>query len=293
MGRYSVRTIGAGYGLRRHISAAWVRPGQTRTRTCDTAGVAALDTLSRPTRLWVVFGLNVALVGVLVAVGIGSHSLGVLAEGADYLADAAAIGVSVLAIRLSNRPPAPARPHGYPNATTWAALVNGGWLLGLTGLLGAAAIGRLVTGTTQVHGLPVLVASSVAAVVMVVGALILSGDERGDDDEGGDLNISAVLLDTAADAAAAGAVAVTGAVILATGRLYWLDPTVALVVSGVVAYHALKLLRRVVVALRSRHTAACGSAGSNNPKIGRLDTAASVDDDELLQRRTCWEAESS
>ena len=84
--------------------------------------------MSRTTRLWVVLAMNVALVGVLVAVGFRAHSLGVLAEGADYLADAAAIGVSLFAIWLSIRPPTPRRPHGYPKATAWAALVNGGWL---------------------------------------------------------------------------------------------------------------------------------------------------------------------
>jgi cobalt-zinc-cadmium efflux system protein len=91
---------------------------------------------------------------------------------------------------------------------------------------------------------------------MVVGALILGGDDDDDDDEGGDLNMRAVLLDTAADAGAAGAVAVTGAIILATGSLYWLDPAVALLVSVVIAYHAFKLLRQVVVALRTGHPAA-------------------------------------
>ena len=88
--------------------------------------------MSRSTRLWIVLGLNLALVGVLAAVGIGAHSLGVMAEGADYLADAAAIGVALLAIRLSGLPPTVARPHGYPMATTWAALVNAGWLLVLS-----------------------------------------------------------------------------------------------------------------------------------------------------------------
>ena len=91
--------------------------------------------MSRSTRLWIVLGLNLALVGVLAAVGIGAHSLGVMAEGADYLADAAAIGVALLAIRLSGLPPTVARPHGYPMATTWAALVNAGWLLVLSVLL--------------------------------------------------------------------------------------------------------------------------------------------------------------
>jgi cobalt-zinc-cadmium efflux system protein len=142
------------------------------------------------------------------------------------------------------------RPYGYPRATAWAALINGGWLLLLTALVSAAAIARLATGTRPVHGLPVLIVSAIAAAVMVIGALILGGDEH-DDDDGGDLNMRAVLLDTAADAAAAAAVAVTGAVILATGDYYWLDPMVALAVSGVIAYHAIRLLCRVVAALRS------------------------------------------
>ncbi|MFI4971072.1 MAG: cation diffusion facilitator family transporter [Hyphomicrobiales bacterium] len=212
-------------------------------------------TLSRVTRLWIVLGLNIVLVGVLVVVGIGAHSLGVLAEGADYLADAAAIAVSLLAIWLSGRPATPVRPLGYPKATTWAALVNGGWLLTLTGLVSAGAIDRLATGTRHVHGLPVLIASSAAAAVMAVGAFILGGDDD-DDDEGGHLNMRAVLLDTAADAAAAGAVALTGAIILTTGSFYWLDPVVALLVSIVIAYHAFKLMRQVVVALRTGQPAA-------------------------------------
>ena len=88
-----------------------------------------------------------------------------------------------------------------------------------------AAIGRLMTDTAEVHGLPVLIVSAAAALVMFAGAIIVGGGL--DDDDGEDLNIKAVLLDTAADAAAAGGVAVTGAVILATHGWYWLDPTVA------------------------------------------------------------------
>jgi cobalt-zinc-cadmium efflux system protein len=208
-------------------------------------------TLSRAARLWIVLGLNLGLVAGLLFVGIGARSLGVLAEAADYVADAAAIGVSILAIWLSGLPPTKRRPHGYPNATAWAALVNGGWLLLLTALVSAAAIHRLVSGTRAVHGLPVLIVSSVAAAVMVLGALILRGEVDDDGDHGGNLNMRAVLLDTAADAAAAAAVAFTGAIILATKGNYWLDPAVALVISAVIAFHAIQLLRRVVVVLRS------------------------------------------
>jgi Co/Zn/Cd efflux system component len=82
--------------------------------------------------------------------------------------------------------------------------------------------------------------------VMLFGALILNGDED-DDDEGGNLNMRAVLLDTAADCVAACAVAVVGAAMLATGGNCWLDSADALSISGVVALHALRLVRSVVV----------------------------------------------
>jgi Co/Zn/Cd efflux system component len=60
--------------------------------------------VSQTARLWVVLAANLGLVVALVGVGIAAHSLRVFAEGADYLADAAAIGVSLLAIYLSSRP---------------------------------------------------------------------------------------------------------------------------------------------------------------------------------------------
>lgn len=188
--------------------------------------------------------LNLALVAGLVVVGLTAHSLAVLAAGVDYLADAAAIGVSLLAIWLARR------PVSHQNATSIAALVNAGWLAVLNVLVAVAAIDRLVTGARQVDGLPVLIVSGTAAVVMLAGALILGGD-LDDDDGDGDLNVRAVLLDTAADAAAAAGVAVSGAIILATGGWYWLDPAVALAVAIVVGYHAAKLLRAIVRALRS------------------------------------------
>jgi cobalt-zinc-cadmium efflux system protein len=206
--------------------------------------------VSRTRRLAIVLLLILGLVTALVVAGLAAHSLAVLAAGADYLADAAAIGVSLLAIWLSSRPPSRARPHGYPHATNIAALVNAGWLLALNILIAAAAIQRLAVGSHRVEGLPVLVVSAIAAVVMLAGALVLAGDD-GDDDGEEDLNIKAVLLDTAADAAAAAGVAGGGAVILAAGGWYWLDPAIALVIAVIVGYHAQQLVRKIAAALRS------------------------------------------
>ncbi len=195
--------------------------------------------------------LNLLLVAALVVVGLTSHSLGVLAAGVDYLADAAAICVSLLAIWLSHRPPTIERPNGYPRATTIAALVNGGWLMVLCLLVIVGASQRLVVGRLHVDGLPVLVVSAVAAAVMTVSAFILRGDvDDEDNDAGGSLNMRAVMLDTAADVAAAAGVAATGAVILATGRYSWLDPAVALLIALVIGYHTSALLKDGTTALR-------------------------------------------
>jgi cobalt-zinc-cadmium efflux system protein len=188
--------------------------------------------------------LNLGLVTALLLVGLAAHSLAVFAAGADYLADATAIGISLLAIWIASR------PRGHPQATTIAALVNAGWLLILNIAIIVAAIQRLAAGAHHVEGLPVLIVSAIAAAVMLAGALILGGDA--DDDDGTeDLNVKAVLLDTAADAAAAAGVAASGVIILSVGGWYWLDPAVALVIAVIIGYHALKLTRKITAALRS------------------------------------------
>ena len=203
--------------------------------------------MSRTRRLAVVLLLNLSLVTVLVVVGLAAHSLAVLAAGADYLADAAAIGVSLLAIWIASR------PRGHPKATTVAALVHAAWLLILNIAIIGVAIQHLAMGAHPVEGLPVLIVSAVAAAVMLAGALILGGDADDDDDDDGteDLNVKAVLLDTAADAAAAAGVAVSGAIILSVGGWYWLDPATALVIAVIIGYQAVKLTRKITASLRS------------------------------------------
>lgn len=207
--------------------------------------------MSRTRRLLVVLVLNLALIAGLVITGVTAHSLAVLAAGGDYLLDAAGVGVALLAIRLSARPP-DSRPQRRLNPSAVAALINSGWLLILEVLVAAAAIDRLSTGTPRVDGLPVLVVSGVAALVMTGGALVLRADGADQDDESAEQNLSvaAVLLDTIADAAAAAGVAAAGAIILASGGWYWLDPAVALAIAVAVTYHALVLIRKAVARLR-------------------------------------------
>jgi len=109
---------------------------------------------------------------------------------------------------------------------------------------------RLAAGARHVDGLPVVIASGIAAAVMLAGALILRGDP-GDDGGGWDLTIKAVLLDTAADSAAASGVAASGAIILHARGRGWLDPGAALAITVIISYLAQELVRQTVAAIRS------------------------------------------
>jgi cobalt-zinc-cadmium efflux system protein len=193
--------------------------------------------VSREARLGVVFALNGALLGGLAAVGVVAHSLGVLSAAGDYLADALAIGLSILTVRLARRSPTAKRTYGYERTTILAALANAALVVAVMAAVVVAAIGCLVDRVPRVHGAAVIIVSAIAAVVMLIGALLLRGDQ--------DLNMRSVLLDTGADAAAATAVAVTGVVIVATGGFYWLDPSVALVVAVIIGYRAVALLSEI------------------------------------------------
>jgi cobalt-zinc-cadmium efflux system protein len=214
---------------------------------------------TRVHRLLVVLTVNVALVAALLTVGITAHSLAVFAEGGDYLLDAAGVCVALVAIRVTARRPGKAGQPGSQNATTIAALVNAGWLLVLEMIVAGAAIDRLVHQTPRVDGLSVLIVSTVAALAMTGGALILRSDGEGAEAGERDLSIAAVLLDTVADASAAAGVAAAGAVILGTGSWYWVDPAVALTVAAIFGYQAL-LLCKAAVANTSRGTGRFGQS---------------------------------
>ena len=198
--------------------------------------------MSRPRRLLVALVLNLFLVGALVAVGITAHSIAVVAASVDCLADAAGISAALVAFPLSRR---------FPRAHSIAAIVNGGWLFALSVLVVAAASWRLVEGAPPVQGLPVVIASSVAMVLMLGAALVLNADlDDPPDDEQEILSVRATVLDTFSDAASAGGVALSGGIILLTHSLNWLDPAVGIVIAVVVAYHAFRLLTDVRVTLR-------------------------------------------
>lgn len=212
-------------------------PGPEATAVAQTRA-AGQPRSSQRRRLALVLTLNLSMIAGLVIVGLLAHSLGVLAAGGDYIADSAAITLGLVAVTLRDR------IGSHSRAPTIVALINATALLTVTGLVVAEAIHRLTTHAPHVSGLPVLIISSIATLVMIGGILIL-GPDSGEED----LHMRSVLLDTAADAAASAGVAITGAIIWLRHGLYWLDPAAAIAVSAIIAAAALALLRDATRAL--------------------------------------------
>jgi hypothetical protein len=84
----AVLVIAAGH---RRLSPVGVRGSGRIGRLAGWSSRHTLVVMTRPVRLLIVLGLNVALIAGLVAVGIAGHSVGLLAAGGDYLADSGAI----------------------------------------------------------------------------------------------------------------------------------------------------------------------------------------------------------
>ena len=179
-------------------------------------------------------GLNLALVGVLVAFGVLAHSLGLLADAWDTVADVAAVILSIVAVRLTRRSPTSQRSFGYHRSTILAAQANAAAILAVTVLIVVESVRRLAH-PASVHGGAVFIVAGAAVLANVVAALVLAGDSD-------DLNMRAVLLDTLGDAAANAGVAGAGAVILVTGGNDWLDPAVSLAIAMVIGVRAVRLL---------------------------------------------------
>jgi cobalt-zinc-cadmium efflux system protein len=199
---------------------------------------------SQRRRILIVLGLNVALIVGLVVAGILAHSVSVFAAAGDTAADCFALGLGLVAIALRDRDPD--HPHAQRPIAV-AALVNATLLLAVTVTVSIEAVGRLQEGSPPVEGLPMVIVSLITMVVMLAGAFVLGRSAAGED-----LHMRSVLIDAIADAAAAAAIAVAGAIILVADGLYWLDPVLALGVSVLIAVAAIQLIVKAIAALRGK-----------------------------------------
>ena len=185
-----------------------------------------------------VMGLS-ALVAVAEIVGaLITGSLVLLADAAHMAADAAGVGLSLLAVYFAARPPTARRTFGYARAEILAAMANALLLFGLAAFIIVDAIRRLMSPPSVESGL-VIVFGVVALGANAVSLLLL---RRGQAES---LNLRGAFLEVASDALGALAVIVTGIVIATTGFTR-ADPIASLAVGVLILPRTWRLLRETV-----------------------------------------------
>src|ERR1700733_16184706 len=96
------------------------------------------------------------LIGLFIAVevvpAVLAHSLALLSDAAHMLTDVAALGVSLIALRLAQRPPKGGLTFGLKRAEILAALVSGATLLVLAAVFVVEAVIQLASPPTVQAG---------------------------------------------------------------------------------------------------------------------------------------------
>jgi cobalt-zinc-cadmium efflux system protein len=186
-------------------------------------------------RLALALALILGFMAVEVVVGILSHSLALLSDAAHMLTDAAALALSLLAVRLAARPARGPMTFGFKRSEILSAQFNGATLLVLGLLIVYTGIRRLIH-PPAVAGAAVLAVALAGIVVNLAATYTLSRANRRS------LNVEGAFQHILTDLAAFIATAIAGALILTTG-FRRADGIAALVVAVIMLIAAYRLLR--------------------------------------------------
>jgi cobalt-zinc-cadmium efflux system protein len=179
--------------------------------------------------------LIVGFMCVEVVLGIVAHSLALLSDAAHMLTDAAALGLSLFALRIAARPPRGAMTYGFGRVEILSAQANGVTLILLGLWIVYEAIHRIVEPPVVQGGLVVIVAL-LGIVVNLAATLVLSRASRDK------LNIEGSFQHLLTDLYAFVATAVAGAIVLLTG-FERADPLASLLVAGAMLLAGVRLAK--------------------------------------------------
>jgi cobalt-zinc-cadmium efflux system protein len=186
-------------------------------------------------KLTIALALIVGFMAVEVVAGIAAHSLALLSDAAHMLTDAGAIALSLVAMRLAQRPARGSMTYGLVRSEILAAAVNGTTLLVLAVLVCYEGVRRLIDPPATQGGV-VLAVALVGVAVNLGATFVLSRANRQS------LNVEGAYQHILTDLAAFVATAIAGGVILATG-FHRADGIASLLVAAIMLRAAYGLLR--------------------------------------------------
>ncbi len=170
------------------------------------------------------------------AIAFKSHSLSLLADAGHLLSDVAAMGITLLAVWLAQRPASDRATFGHQRLEILAALVNGVGLFAIALYITWESLERFHS-PQEVLGLPMLIGAAVGLFINSLNMGLLWHHSQDD------LNLKGAFLHVVSDAAS------SVGVIIASLAIYcwhwtWMDTTASLFVAGLTGLSALPLIRQ-------------------------------------------------
>jgi cobalt-zinc-cadmium efflux system protein len=162
--------------------------------------------------------------------GLLSNSLALLSDAGHMFTHIFALGMSYFAILISARPASRERSFGHFRAEVLAALINGVFLVGITGYIFYEAVTRLVH-PEQVEMAQMLLVAVIGLVANGVSVFLLAGVSSGD------LNLRSAFIHVVYDTASSVAVVGAAVAIHFTGVTYF-DPAVSLLIGVLILFWA-------------------------------------------------------
>ncbi len=178
--------------------------------------------------------LTVLTMGVEVAGGFISGSLALLADAGHMLTDVAALGFSLFAFWLSDRPRTARRTFGWRRFEIFAAFLNGVALWIVSGVIAYEAYQRFKTPFAVRSGLMLVVAIFGLLINAAVGAMLYHRRTHS-------LNIRGSFIHVLADGLGSVGVLLAAVLIRVTGSQLW-DPAVSILVCLLVLWSSTKLV---------------------------------------------------
>ena len=170
--------------------------------------------------------------------GLAANSLALLADAGHMFSDAAALGLSLVAVILAQRPATSQRTYGFHRAEILAALLNGAALLTLSVLIAREAWERLSAPPEVEGGLMLLIAAG-GLLINLANLRILSGGRQSN------LNVRGAWLHVMADTLGSlGAISAGAAIYFLGWR--WADPLASFIIASLVLYSAWGLIRETL-----------------------------------------------
>lgn len=184
---------------------------------------------------WIGIILNAAFVVIEFIAGFMSNSLSLLSDAGHNLSDAASLGLSLFAFKISKSKATAKFTYGYHKTTILASLINAVILLIAVGSIGWEAVLRFMHPAETKGGVIAVVAGIGIIINSVSAFLFFRGKEK-------DLNVKGAYLHLASDAVVSAGVVIAGIIISFTG-IMWIDPLISLIIMTVVVYSTWGLLK--------------------------------------------------